>query len=249
MQPISSDAGMRSNDSRVVVVLCTYNEMDNLPKVLAQLHLASPEFDVLVVDDNSPDGTGKWAIEQSKANPKLFVLSRPEKLGLGAALRDAFSWCLDRPYDFIINLDADLSHDPSQVTNLFKHCQSSQCDLVIGSRYVRGGRIEGLSLLRILASRMINAYARWMLKLQVQDCSGSFRCYRATKLRELDLSRLECLGYGFLQEVLVRLIAKGAQVQEVPICYYVRHGGTSKMRVADAVGALGVIHRLRRPQK
>ncbi len=249
MQPISSDAGMRSNDSRAVVVLCTYNEMENLPKVLAQLHQATPGIDVLVVDDNSPDGTGKWAIEQSHVNPKLFVLSRPAKLGLGAALRDAFSWCLNRPYDFIVNLDADLSHDPSQVTHLLEHCQSTQSDLVIGSRYVRGGRIEGLSLFRILASRLINAYARWMLKLQVRDCSGSFRCYRATKLRDLDLGQLQCLGYGFLQEVLVKLIANGAQVQEVPICYHVRHGGTSKMRVADAVGALGVIHRLRRLQR
>jgi dolichol-phosphate mannosyltransferase len=231
---------------RIIVVLCTYNEIENLPSAVETIRNVAPDFHVLIVDDNSPDGTGKWATALAERDSMIHVLSRPEKLGLGAALRDAFQWCLNQNYDFLINLDADLSHDPAVAPELLKLCIDSNADVTIGSRYVKGGRIEGLSRARILASRMINWFARKMLSLQVNDCSGSFRCYRVSKLRELDLNRLRCQGYGFLQEILVALVARNAVVVETPICYHVRRGGKSKLRWKDATGALRVIYRLRK---
>jgi dolichol-phosphate mannosyltransferase len=233
------------DDAGVLVVFCTFNEVESLPAAIERLFRASEPYDVLVVDDNSPDGTGQWVRDQARRSERIHLISRPSKLGLGSALHDAFAWALQRQYQFVVNLDADLSHDPSVVPKLLDLCRTQPADLVIGSRYVPGGKTVGLSPARILASRLINAYARWQLKLPVKDSSGSFRCYRSSLLRKLDLSQLTCTGYGFLQEILVQLYRQGARVLETPILYHQRKGGRSKMRLADATGAVRVIHRLR----
>ena len=219
--------------------------MTNLPRAIKVLEQVAPECDVLVVDDNSPDGTGKWAITEALTSKRLNVLGRSGKLGLGSALRDAIRWCLERDYEYLVNLDADLSHDPAKVPDFLKIAREEQVDVVIGSRYIEGGGTEGLSTFRKILSRGLNRYAARMLKLPVRDCSGSYRCYRVSKLRELQLEELTCNGYGFLEEILVTLHRLGATLRETPITYHERHGGQSKLSWSDATGAMKVIRKLR----
>ncbi len=220
--------------------------MSNLPRAVEILQRVAPECDVLVVDDNSPDGTGKWASVESSSSERVNVLIRTSKLGLGSALRDAIRWCLKRDYEFMVNLDADLSHDPAKVPDFLKIARDENVDVVIGSRYIAGGGTEGLSFIRKILSHSLNGYAARVLQLPVRDCSGSFRCYRVSKLRELQLEQLTCDGYGFLEEILVTLHRLGATLRETPITYHQRHGGQSKLSWSDATGALGVIRKLRR---
>lgn len=241
-----SAACERTSVGRTLVVLCTYNEMTNLPRVIATIQEVAPECDVLVVDDNSPDGTGRWAAEEASGSERVYVIGRAKKLGLGSALRDAIRWCLEREYQFLVNLDADLSHDPAKVPDFISVAKAEQVDVVIGSRYIAGGGAEGLSFFRNLLSRGLNRYAARALDLPVRDCSGSYRCYRVAKLRELSLDELTCDGYGFLEEILVTLYRTGATLRELPITYHVRHGGQSKLSWSDATGAMKVIHKLRR---
>ncbi len=232
--------------ARVLVLLCTYNERHNLPEMIAALEETLPTADVLVMDDNSPDGTGHWAVEQSKQSSKLHVVVRSGKLGLGSALRDGIRWCLQHQYDYLINLDADQSHDPRVSPTLLEPCQAdtSGCLVTIGSRYVAGGASTGLSPLRQGLSRLLNSYASRLLRLPVRDCSGSYRCYPTAMLGRLDLDDLTCNGYGFLEEILKHLQSKGARFHEVPITYHSRGSGSSKLTLSDALGAIAVIHRL-----
>ncbi|MGN6135170.1 MAG: polyprenol monophosphomannose synthase [Aureliella sp.] len=231
---------------RVLVLFCTYNERQNLPEVLAAIWDVMPQADVLVMDDNSPDGTGAWARQAQTHEPRLFVEVRAGKLGLGSALRDGIAWCLAREYDFWINHDADQSHDPRAAGRLLAPCVASpeRSVVAIGSRYVPGGASTGLSLWRQSISRLLNWYATALLRLPVRDCSGSYRCYSVRLLRKLDLAQLRCNGYGFLEEILVHLARMGAHFTEVPITYHARGSGSSKLGLSDAWGALVVIHRL-----
>ncbi len=231
---------------RALVVLCTYNEIDNLPRAVEILQQVALNCDILVVDDNSPDGTGKWAANAASASKHLNVLLRSGKLGLGSALRDAIRWCFERDYAYLVNLDADLSHDPAKVPEFLKIAQQENVDVVIGSRYIEGGGNQGLSFIRKILSRSLNHYAARMLQLPVHDCSGSYRCYRVSKLRELQMDQLTCDGYGFLEEILVTLYRQGATLRETPIVYHERHGGQSKLSWSDATGAMAVIRKLSR---
>ena len=220
--------------------------MDNLPRAIEILWRVAPQCDVLVVDDNSPDGTGKWAATEALSSERIRLLGRSGKLGLGSALRDAIRWCLERDYEYMVNLDADLSHDPAKVPDFLKIAREEKVDVVIGSRYIAGGGTEGLSFFRKILSRILNRYAARMLQLPVRDCSGSYRCYRVSKLRELQIDQLTCNGYGFLEEILVTLFRQGATLRETPITYHERHGGQSKLSWSDATGAMNVIRKLRR---
>ena len=244
-----------SETARAIVLLCTYNEVENLPELFAQLAVHVPGADILVVDDSSPDGTADWVRrhanyrqtpESAGMGEAVYLLQRAGKQGLGTATRAGLQWCLDRSYDFIINLDADLSHAPQYAPQLLAACRQPRagCDVALGSRYVAGGNLAGLSLRRRWMSRLLNGYATWILGLPIKDCSGSYRCYRASSLGRLDLSRLTCPGYGFLEELLVALHRSGARLVEVPIEFRVRGGGHSKLGLSDAWGALRVIHRL-----
>ena len=237
-QPVSD------NQPRVLVVLCTYNELGNIPTMVQALHEHLPEADVLVVDDSSPDGTADWVRNSQENDSQLHLLQRPGKLGLGTALRDAISWCLEREYYFLINLDADHSHDPASAPQLLQKTIDGKFDMVAVTRYRPGGGSPGLAPHRKLISRCLNFYATRMLRLPLSDCSGSFRCYRVSKLQELDLTKLTCPGYGFLEEILVALRRKKAKFSEVPIVFDCRHAGESKLSFSDAVGAIQVIHRL-----
>ena len=232
--------------ARVLVLLCTYNERHNLPEMLSALWATLPSVDILVMDDNSPDGTGQWALEQRAQAPQLHVVVRPGKLGLGSALRDGIRWCLQHQYDYLINLDADQSHDPRVIASLLDPClaEANGNLVTIGSRYVAGGASTGLSPLRRRLSRGLNLYASKLLRLPVKDCSGSYRCYPTRLLGQLDLDDLTCNGYGFLEEILKHLQLRGARFHEVPITYHARGSGSSKLSLSDALGAISVIHRL-----
>ncbi len=240
---------------REIVLLCTYNEAENLPELFDQLGEYLPSADILVVDDDSPDGTADWVrshknfqttSEPARSGSSIFLLQRSGKHGLGTATREGLQWCLNHSYDFIVNMDADLSHAPQYAPQLLETCLNAHvpCDVAVGSRYVAGGSLEGLPLHRRWMSRLLNGYATWMLGLPVKDCSGSYRCYRADALRRLELERLTCPGYGFLEELLVALHRDGARLVEVPIEFRERAGGHSKLGWSDAWGAVRVIHRL-----
>ncbi len=254
------------------MLLCTYNEAENLPKLLQQLAVHLPFADVLVVDDNSPDGTATVVQSQTRfagtlrsvENAKhlelhglhgtaaqnnssaIYLLGRDGKHGLGTATRTGLQWCVQQPYDFVVNLDADLSHDPADAPRLLSACmaESPECDVAVGSRYIAGGGIQGLAVHRRVMSRLLNAYATRLLGLPIKDCSGSYRCYRASSLLGLDFDRLVCPGYGFLEEILVALHRRGAQLCEIPIEFRARSSGHSKLGISDAWGAMAVIHRL-----
>lgn len=231
-------------DARVLVLLCTYNEGENVGKMLSALGEALPSADVLVVDDNSPDGTANIVRQFAAEDPRYHLLDRPGKLGLGTAVRDGIRWCLEREYDFLINLDSDMSHNPNTTPAMLAACMHPDVDVAVGSRYVPGGSLEGLAWHRRLISRALNGYATRILRLPISDCSGSFRCYRTRALRSLDLNQLKCSGYGFLEEILVTMYRRGAKLAEVPIQFESRHAGESKLSLGDAIGALKVIHAL-----
>jgi dolichol-phosphate mannosyltransferase len=236
--------------SRVVVVLCTYNEVENLPKLFGQLDEHLPHADRLVVDDNSPDGTSEWVLSRrqteldTNGRPQTNLLRRSGKLGLGTALRDGIRWCLEQDFEFLINLDADISHQPLAAPEMLRLARTEKLDVVVGTRYAAGGSSPGLPLHRKVISRCLNSYALRILGLPITDCSGSYRCYRVSKLRELDLTQLTCPGYGFLEEILVALKRKDARFGEVPIAFDCRYAGESKLSLNDALGAIRTIHRL-----
>ena len=235
-----------ASESKTLVTLATYNEIENLPRLLEEIWHCAPDVDVLVVDDNSPDGTGKWCDCRREEEPRLDCLHRKGKLGLGSAIIAGMRHGIDRGYDFVINMDADFSHHPQHLPALRARAESADepLDVAIGSRYVRGGKIEGWPFYRYVMSRGVNLYARWLLWLAPRDCSGSYRCYRVSLLEKLDFDAFTAQGYAFQEEVLWRLKRLGARIGEVPITFVNRTEGTSKIDSREALSAFRVILRL-----
>jgi dolichol-phosphate mannosyltransferase len=212
---------------RSVVVLPTYNEAENIALFLRVVSEAAPGIDVLVVDDNSPDGTGKIAEECAAELGGIEVMHRPGKAGLGSAYREGFAEVLDR-YDVIVSMDADFSHDPAHIPE-FIETIGDGADLVIGSRYVRGGGITDWPIRRRLLSRCGNAYTRTILGVQARDCTSGYRAYRASALSAIEPASTSAEGYAFLAELIYRLTEAGATVVERPIVFRDRTRGRSKM--------------------
>ncbi len=225
----------------------TYNEIENLPTLVDAILKHAPEVDVLVVDDNSPDGTGKWCDERSSTEPRLHCLHREGKLGLGSAIVAGMKYAIDHGYQFLVNMDADFSHDPKYLPEIIGGMTRgghADVDVMIGSRYVPGGQIEGWPLKRYFMSRSINLYARWLLGLRPRDCSGGYRCYRVCRLARLDFTKLRSRGYSFQQEVLWRLKQQGCRLDETPIVFVNRTKGSSKINLRESFRALGIIFSL-----
>ncbi|MGO1319088.1 MAG: polyprenol monophosphomannose synthase [Galactobacter sp.] len=212
---------------RALVVVPTYNELESLPGTVERLRIACPEVDVLIADDNSPDGTGRLADELAAADPRINVLHRAGKEGLGAAYRAGFVWGLERDYDLFVEMDADGSHRPEQLPALLK--ASREADLVIGSRWVPGGEVVNWPLSRRLISRGGSAFSRTVLGLPVRDITAGFRVYRAGVLKTLDLNRVDSVGYGFQVDMTFRTARAGFRIAEVPISFVERELGVSKM--------------------
>jgi dolichol-phosphate mannosyltransferase len=228
--------------ARTLVVLATYNEIENLPRLVDEVYQALPHADVLVVDDNSPDGTGRWCDKRARNEPRLRCLHRPSKLGLGSATLAAAQLAIDEDYAVLVTLDADGSHDPRHLCELVR--VTEQADVAIGSRYCEGGAIEGWPLGRRVMSRAVNAVSRRALRLPVRDTSGAFRAYRVSMLRKVDLGQVEARGFAYLEELLWRLARAGATFAEVPITFHQRRAGRSKISLAEAAGKFITIGRL-----
>jgi dolichol-phosphate mannosyltransferase len=233
-------------EGRFLVTVCTYNERENIENLVKSIANNLPGADILIIDDNSPDGTGVWAQQASSINNQLLCHIREAKQGLGSALRYGLKYAVDKQYDRVINLDADFSHDPATIPELLAATYSTEnrVDVAIGSRYVQGGEITGLSPLRRFLSKAINGYARLLLGLTIGDWSSSFRAYNTAYLAKLPWDRLACDGYGSLQELLWFLHCQGAKIGEVPIHYVNRRLGKSKISWKEAHGALSTLHRL-----
>lgn len=211
-----------------LVVLPTYNEQENLVDMLQRIHSSVPAAHVLVVDDNSPDGTGLLADSLAQADPRVHVLHRAEKAGLGAAYLSGFAWALAREFNVIVECDADGSHHPEELPNLLAALADN--DLAVGSRWVEGGRVVDWPRSRELLSRGGSAYARFLLRLPQRDVTGGYRAFRASALRTIDLSNITSLGYCFQIEMLWRAHRTGLRIVEVPITFTERRYGVSKMR-------------------
>jgi dolichol-phosphate mannosyltransferase len=227
--------------ARMVVVVPTYNEAENLEWITARLLRAAPEADLLVVDDGSPDGTGAIADRIAAAEPRVSVVHRTAKAGLGAAYLHGFAVALERGYDVVGEMDADGSHQPEQLHRLV--AALADADLVIGSRWVPGGRVVNWSRWRLALSRGGNLYARLLLGIPVRDVTAGFRLFRAATLRRIDLAGVESVGYCFQADLTLRTIRAGLRVVEVPIEFVERERGESKMDRAVAVESLRLITR------
>ena len=228
--------GAAGDLGRVVMVVPTYNEADNLGWIVERLHRSQPAVDVLVVDDGSPDGTGALADELAARDPRVHVLHRTEKAGLGAAYLHGFGWALDQGYDVIGEMDADGSHQPEQLGLLLDALR--EADLVIGSRWVPGGSVVNWPLRRLALSRGGNLYVRLLLGIPVRDATAGYRVFRRSTLEKIDLATVESTGYVFQTDLVTRTLRAGLVVREVPIEFVERIRGASKMSGAVAAESM-----------
>jgi len=217
-----------SATGRVLIVMPTYNERQNLEIMAGRIRESTPEADLLVVDDNSPDGTGDLAEKLAETDPRVHVMHRTEKAGLGKAYIAGFTWALERGYDVIVEMDADGSHRPEDLPRLLA-AVAAGADGVIGSRWVPGGKVVNWPRKREILSRGANIYTRLMIGFSVRDATGGYRAYRASTLRRIDLSNVESTGYSFQVDITVRIIKAGLRIVEVPITFVERERGVSKM--------------------
>lgn len=227
-----------------LVVVPTYNEALNIERLIAEILSQGPQFDVLVIDDSSPDGTGDLVAAIGAHTPRVRLLQRPGKLGLGTAYIAGFRYGLHSGYRYICEMDADFSHQPRYLPALLT-CAEWEADVAIGSRNVSGGRVENWSRLRRLISRCGSLYARTILGIPVYDCTGGFKCFRAEVLRSLDLDGIQANGYGFQVEMNFRCHQAGFRIKELPIVFPDRVAGHSKMSFNIVLEAALLVLRLR----
>ncbi len=229
---------------RALVAIPTYNEAANLPNIVPQVLAQDPRLDVLVVDDNSPDGTGRMADELARSDARVHVLHLEGKLGLGTAYITAFRWALERGYDYVFEMDADFSHDPAYLKDFLKAIEGA--DVVLGSRYLEGKvAVVNWPMGRLMLSYCANIYARWVTGLRIWDLTGGFKCFRRHVLEAIDLSQLRSNGYAFQIEMSVRAWRKGFTLREIPIVFVDRTEGQSKMNRAIVREAVWMVPRLR----
>ena len=228
--------GPEQASDRVAVIMPTYNERANIEAMVGRVRRAVPGADLLVVDDNSPDGTGEVADKLAAEDSHVHVLHRERKAGLGAAYIAGFHWALEQDYGVVVEMDADGSHLPEELPRLLDALAGA--DLVLGSRYVPGGTVVNWPKSREILSRGGNTYARLMLGIKIKDATGGYRAYRAGTLRQIALDEVESQGYCFQIDLAMRAIRAGLRVTEVPITFVERVHGTSKMSRAVVAEAL-----------
>ena len=228
---------------RFLVILPTYNEGQNLPRIVPQILAQDPRLEILVVDDNSPDGTGRLANDLAGVNPRVHVLHREKKEGLGRAYLAGFAWGLEQGADFLLEMDADFSHDPKFLKDLL--AASAAADVVIGSRYKTGVNVVNWPMARLLLSYYANVYARWITGLPLTDSTAGFKCFRREVLASIPLEKVRSNGYAFQIEMNFRAWKKGFRLAEVPIVFTDRVEGSSKMSKAIVREGVWVVWWLR----
>ncbi len=216
--------------SNALVVIPTYNEIENIEPLLRDIILLQRDFDILVVDDNSPDGTSALVEKLIKEYPEnIFLLKRTLKLGLGTAYIAGFKWALKRHYDFIFEMDADFSHNPKDLLRLYSACENENCDMAIGSRYVTGVNVVNWPMNRVLLSWGASRYVRWITGMKIDDTTAGFICYRRHVLEAINLDAIKFVGYAFQIEMKFKTYLSKFKIKEVPVIFTDRTKGTSKM--------------------
>jgi dolichol-phosphate mannosyltransferase len=245
-----TDGGLVTHDGegglskeRALVIVPTFNERENIARLIENVLGQDPRLDILVVDDGSPDGTADIVDGIIAVNSRVNILRRPRKMGLGTAYVAGFRWALERKYDFVFEMDADFSHDPKDLARLL--AATNDADLAIGSRYIDGGGVDGWGLLRRIVSRGGCWYAEHVLGVPVRDLTGGFKCYRRQVLEAIDLDTVRSQGYAFQVELTYRAVRHGFRVKEVPIVFRDREVGTSKMSWHIAVEAVWRVPQMR----
>jgi dolichol-phosphate mannosyltransferase len=233
---------MLSSSTRVLIATATYNERDNLESLVQAMRITVPAADVLIVDDNSPDGTGDVADEMAEHDANIHVIHRPDKLGLGTAILTMMRFAIEHNYDHVVTMDADFSHHPRYLPEILRGM--NQADVMIASRYVAGGGVENWPLSRRLMSQSTGRLVRLLLGMPARDTSGGFRCYRVALLRRANLDNLLSRGYSFQQEVLHRCFLAGARLGETPIIFADRRVGQSKANFKEIVRSMSMLLRL-----
>lgn len=228
---------------RALVVMPTYNEADNIAEIVSDVLSQDETIEVLVVDDNSPDGTGEVAERLAEENPRVHVSHRQKKLGLGSAYVAGFKYALMEGYDCIFEMDSDFSHDPKELPNFLEKIK--EFDLVIGSRYIYGVSVINWPMSRLLLSYFANLYARIVVGAGIKDLTGGFKCFRRSVLEAIDLDRVRSDGYAFQIEINYKAYSKGFKVTEIPIIFVERRAGSSKMSKKIIWEAFWLVWKLR----
>ena len=226
-----------------LVLVPTFNERGNLESFIAAVRSALPSADILVIDDNSPDGSGALADDLAAVDPQIKVMHRSSKAGLGRAYLAGFAWALERDYSHVFEIDADFSHSPADLPRLLAATQTA--DIALGCRWIKGGGVTGWPLSRLFISRGGNLYAKTILGVSLNDLTGGFKCFKRIALLSLDLNQIISVGYGFQIETTWRALQAGLRVVEVPIHFTDRTIGESKMSVQTFREALTMVWRLR----
>jgi dolichol-phosphate mannosyltransferase len=228
---------------RKIVIIPTYNERQNVPALVPEVLAQDPEIEILIVDDSSPDGTGAVVTDMRAREPRLHLLTRPAREGLGPAYKDGFRWALAHDADLVVQMDADFSHDPAMLPRFFTDIAGY--DLVLGSRYVQGITVVNWPIERLLLSYFGNAYTRRILGMGVRDATGGFKCWRRAALESIDLDDVRSNGYAFQIEMTYRAWTRGLRIHEIPIIFADRTRGDSKMTKRISLEALWIVWWLR----
>ena len=228
---------------KILVVIPTYNESDNLPRLIPDVLSQAPDLEILVVDDHSPDGTAEIVRRFMERDPRVHLLERPTKAGLGSAYVAGFKYALQHAYEFVFEMDADFSHNPKEIPTFLEKIR--ECDLVLGSRYTNGVRVLNWPIQRLLLSYSANVYTRIMTGLPLNDATGGFKCFRRTVLESINLDRVKSNGYAFQIEMSYMAWKKGFRIAEVPIVFLDRRAGSSKMSKQIVYEALYMLWTLR----
>lgn len=228
---------------RALVIIPTFNEADNLPKLIPMILGLGSHFEVLIVDDNSPDGTGELVKQMQESEPRIHLIRRGEKLGLGTAYVAGFKYALEKEFEFIFEMDADFSHDPGELPRLLKKAEN--CDVVIGSRYISGVNVVNWPMSRLILSYCANLYTRIITGMPVRDTTAGFKCYRRKVLASLDLDAIHSNGYAFQIETNFLAWKKGFRICEIPIIFVDRRVGVSKMSKKIVREAVWIVWKLK----
>jgi dolichol-phosphate mannosyltransferase len=226
-----------------LVIVPTYNEAENVPELVPRILEQDPRIEVLVVDDNSPDGTADIVRNLMASDPRVHLLSRPTKLGLGTAYVAGFRYALERDYDLVFEMDADWSHDPDSLPAFLEAIEDA--DLVVGSRYLNGVTVVNWPLTRLILSYGANLYTRLITAMPIKDATGGFKCFRRTALERVDLGRVDSDGYGFQIEMNYKVWRQGLRIREIPILFVDRRVGISKMNRRIIWEAMWLVWKLR----